>query len=424
VGLLPKRWFPLPVQAEQCPAILRYRHEQKRFKIAHAGRRSFKTEILKRTLVANAVGIEGNCLFYGAPTRDQLKRIAWTDLKTLSPRWAIRNISETELCIYYKNGSELWGIGFDKPARFDGKPRWHGGGLDEYADMRKDVWLEHVEPALADTMGWCWFVGVPEGRNHFYELLDQHRQDPDWGEYSWFSDVVMDPREITRIKATTDARTYAQEYQGSFETYEGLAYTYHDRDVHRKEFPLKETLPLILCLDFNLDPCIWLIGQIQPERTYIFSELLQHRTDVWRMCVAMKERLTKILGPERAFKWKIIIYGDYQHGKARSLSAIASSWEIIKGEFKDWNVEIRIKPNPRILDRLNATNSRMRALDGTVRFAYHPQCIELGKDYEMVEKKHLEDREKQGDRTHASSAVDFMHNYEFPVVKPSKWKAA
>ena len=196
--LLTPRWFPLPEQVERHPVISKYRHEQKRFKTVHSGRRSYKTEIAKRTLVAECLANRNQSFFFGAPTRDQAKRIAWSDLKQLSPSWAIESISDGELWIKYKTGSELWVIGFDVPERFDGKSQWHGGILDEYADMKPEVWSEHVEPALRDTRGWCWFIGVPEGKNHYYNLVEYARsgKNSSWADYCWFAADVMHPEEI------------------------------------------------------------------------------------------------------------------------------------------------------------------------------------------------------------------------------------
>jgi len=411
----------LPERAERHPQILRYRNEPKRFKIVHAGRRSFKTEIAKRTLVAEAMSRPGVSLFFGAPTRDQGKRIAWEDIKALTPSWVVKRISETDMRLQYGNGSEIWVLGFDRPERFDGKSQWHGGILDEYADMDEAVWGEHVEPAIRDTRGWVWFVGVPEGKNHYFELLDRYRDNPQWGEYSWKSADVMGAEEIAEARAHCDERTFRQEYEGSFETYDGLAYPYHDRDTHCYRADYDPRVPVILCCDFNIDPCLWLFGQDSPERTYISGEIRQQRTDIWKMCNEAKSRLDEYTGGN-ARSVRLRIYGDYQHGTARGLSATAGSWEIIESEFAGWNVDIRKRPNPRILDRVNSTNSRMRTASGSVRFGYSPDCVELRKDYEMVSMGDFT-KADQGQRTHACSAVDYMINYEYPVAGRATWRA-
>ncbi|TAK56606.1 MAG: hypothetical protein EPO24_11105 [Bacteroidetes bacterium] len=418
--LLTQRWFTFPEQVERHPVIQRYRHEPVRFKTVHAGRRSFKTEIAKRTLVAECIGNRKQSLFFGAPTRDQAKRIAWNDIKQLSPPYTIAAYSDGELWIRYKTGSELWVIGFDAAERFDGKSQWHGGILDEYADMRPDVWSEHVEPALRDTRGWCWFIGVPEGKNHYYELVEYARsgENSHWADYCWFSSEVMHPDEISEVKSRLDTRTYRQEYEGSFESYEGRVYCYFSSDIHRIVRPLDWGVPLFVACDFNVNPCVWEIGQDTDDFTYVYDELRQGNTDIFKMCAALKRRLVELMSKNehRARMYPIRFYGDYS-GMGRNFNATLSSWEIIKQEFAGWNVEYRLQHNPNIIDRVNAVNARMRSATGNVSFGCNPKCVELIRDFDMCEMDDLQQKKSQaGDRTHASDALGYMLHYEHPVL--------
>lgn len=410
----------MPERVAQHPVITKYRTELVRFKTVHAGRRSFKTEIAKRTLVAEALKNKNQSLFFGAPTRDHAKRIAWKDLKELSPKWAVDKISDSELWIRYKTGTEIWVIGFDAPERFDGKSQWHGGVLDEYADMKEDVWTEHVEPALRDTRGWCWFIGVPEGKNHFYELSIQARNGTksNWMDYSWHSSEAMHPEEIAEVKKHLDPRTFRQEYEGSFESYEGNIYCYYDADFHCVNRNLIYGLPLFVACDFNVTPCIWEIGQDRPDLTYVYDEVVGKNTDAFKMCVMLKQRLIGIIGDEgKAKSYPVRFYGDAS-GKSRDIAATQSTWEIIRQQFAGWNVEFRLQnSNPKIMDRVNAVNSRMRAEDGKIRFEHSPKCTELQKDFQMCELKDITTKKEQaGERTHASDSIGYMIYYEYPVL--------
>lgn len=408
----------MPERVEQHSEIRRYRFEQKRFKTVHAGRRSYKTEIAKRTLVAEANKNEDVSLFFGAPTQQQAKRLAWEDIKHFSPKWAIQKTYDSELRIKYKNGSEIWVLGFDEPARFDGKSQWHGGILDEYADMDKSVWDQHVSPALRDTHGWCWLIGVPEGKNHYYELSEYARNsgDPDWGDYQWKSKDVLDPIEIEKERSRLDERTFRQEYEGSFESYEGRAYVYYDHSVHELPCDVNPALAIVIACDFNISPCIWELGQTSERLTVFFDEIKQQQTDIWKMCVETKRRLEVLLGDESK-RHRIIFYGDYSSSTRRDVSATASSWQIIRSEFTGWNAEYKLKANPRIVDRVNAFNSRLRNAAGQIQFKHSSHCVELRKDLDMVDMAMLkENKDTVGDRTHASDAVGYMINYEYPVI--------
>ena len=77
--------------------------------------------------------------------------------------------NESSLMIEILNGAQIWCLGMDKPERAEGVA-WDFGVLDEYGNMKKQTWPEHIRAALSDRGGACDFIGVPEGRNHYYDL--------------------------------------------------------------------------------------------------------------------------------------------------------------------------------------------------------------------------------------------------------------
>jgi hypothetical protein len=357
-------------------------------------------------------------LFFGAPTRDQAKRLAWDDLKKLAGPMVVDH-SDTELWLKLCTNSRIWVIGFDKPERFEGKV-WHGGVLDEYADMKPTVWTENVYPALMDTKGWCWLLGVPGGKNHYYELVQYARNsgDENWADYCWTSAEVLDPDEVESYRNILDERTFRQELEGSFESYEGRAYVYYVAETHRKLQSFDARLPVCVSCDFNLNPCVWIIGQDKGGFISIQDEIKQRQTDIWRMCNSLKFRLTARLGP-RFREHLVLFYGDFEHGQSRSISATRSSWQIIRDEFRDWTTEFRIRHHPRIVDRVNAVNSKLRTAKGEVQLGIDPECVESHKDFEMVDMAMLQSPTEKGktpDRTHATDCIGYWINYEYPVT--------
>lgn len=422
--LLGERWFPIPLRAWNHPKVKAYRESRVRFQTVHAGRRSFKTELAKRRIVNAASTNTLKRYFCGAPTRDQAKRIFWRDIKLLAPKWAHRKVSESELFIELINGCELWVIGFDKPERMEGTP-WHGCVLSEFPHFKDTAWNESIAPALRDTGGWAVIEGVPEGRNHYYELslYAKNSGDPEWADYHWTTSEVREPEEIAKEKVRLDERTFRQEYEGSFESYEGRAYLYYDSDSHRKPQAITVGVPTSISCDFNLDPCIWIIGQDVKGFISVQDEIKQRQTDIWKMCAELKLRLTaRNVGARDA---RTIFYGDLEHGRSRSVSATASSWEIIKQEFVGWNVEYRLKGHPRIIDRVNSVNAKLRSADGKIHVGIDPRAVELHKDMEMVS---LEDLQKTKtdtpqDRTHSSDCVGYWINFEYPVKPKTEWGA-
>lgn len=409
--LLGERWFTIPARAWSHPVVQRFRESRTKFVTVHAGRRSFKTELAKRRLVSEACQNPRKRYCFGGPTRAQAKAIAWKDLKALTPFWATARIRETELSIELKNGSEICVVGFDRPERFEGSP-WHGVVMTEFPHFDEFAWDESILPALRDTGGWAILEGVPQGRNHYYDLCEYARRanDPEWEDFCWKTIDVRNLAEIENDRRRMDERTFRQEYEGSFESYEGRAYLYYDPETHRRTTKYNPSFPVCIACDFNLDPCIWLLGQDIRSRICVFDEIVQRQTDIWKMCAELKRRLA-LLGVK-----SVEFYGDFEHGQARSVSATASSWTIIRQEFDKWSVRFHLKPHPAIVDRVNAVNSKLRNVQGEAMLQLDPACVELHKDLDGVDFEMLKKQTDVGDRTHASDALGYWINYVYPVV--------
>ena len=98
-----QRWYDLKDHPEQ----LRLIESDARFKVVPAGRRSGKTERFKRFIAKTAMANAGESYFIAAPTRNQVKKIYWEDMKLLcfAPLLSRDAISESELTIKLPNGT-------------------------------------------------------------------------------------------------------------------------------------------------------------------------------------------------------------------------------------------------------------------------------------------------------------------------------
>lgn len=122
-----KRWYPLVEHPVQRSLI----EDRVRFKVVPAGRRSGKTERAKRYVAKEALQNAGERYFIAAPTRDQVKKIYWADMKQLClTSMASKAPSESDLIIYLDNGTEVHLIGLDRPERIEGV-LWTGGVPEE-----------------------------------------------------------------------------------------------------------------------------------------------------------------------------------------------------------------------------------------------------------------------------------------------------
>lgn len=430
------RWYPLRYHERQAALWC----SQYRFNVVPAGRRSGKTEISgKRKIVLKALkggDFPDYRCFVGAPTRDQAKRIYWNDLKKMVPRHLQSRLpSESNLTIFLRNGSEIHVLGMDKPERIEGSP-WDHGVLDEFGNMKEQTWREHVRPALSDRHGTCDFIGVPEGRNHYYDLYRnaQASDTGEWGAFHWVSAEILDAGEIESAKKDLDELTFKQEYEGSFVVFAGMAYYnfLEKRNCHKWFEYYNPNDPLILMFDFNKDPGPACVGQemnraipgqeASPTKTttaIIGEVFIPRNSNTVRVC----KRLVQDWSEHKGY---VFCYGDSTGGAGGSAKISGSDWDLVKKVLQPvFGRRLIFKvpeANPRERVRVNSVNSRiLNTLDESY-FVIDPQKAPMTvKDFEGV--RVIEggtgeiDKKRDPALTHLSDAVGYYIHREYPVRK-------
>ena len=403
---------------------------QARFRVVPAGRRSGKTERAKRQLIKIAVAEyrwQDPRYFMAAPTRDQAKAIFWQDLKAfIPPTWLLKPPSETALSVTLLNGAEIHVIGMDKPERIEGRP-WNGGNLDEYGNMKAIAWSQNIRPALSDRGGFCWFTGVPEGRNHYYDLALKAQADEtgEWGYYHWMSSDILPPEEIESARRDLDELSFKQEYEGSFVSFQGAAYYAFDRAYNCERLFEKydELRPLIFCFDFNVEPGVAVVCQemkFESGRvgTGVIGEVhIPRNSNTEAVCRV----LAKEWGQHRGY---VYVYGDATGGSRGSAKTAGSDWDIVRRElraaFRDRVVMKVPKANPTERSRVNAMNTRLKSGDGTIRMMIDLRhAPELVKDLEgtrLLEGGSGElDKRRDPRLTHWTDSIGYYVRKEFPI---------
>jgi hypothetical protein len=435
-----QRLYPLRQHDEQD----RLRYSPKRFAVVPAGRRSGKTELAKRKIIVSALnsfGWSDARFFAAAPTRDQAKTIYWNDLKAMLPKRLVADKSESELKIRLRNGPEICIVGMDRPERMEGAP-WNGGVLDEFANMKPGAWGENVRPALSDRKGWCWLIGVPEGRNHYYDLWKYARSgtDPDWDGFTWPSADILDPAEVEAARRQLDPLVFEQEYEASFVNFEGRTYYPFLEHTHAvKSLTYNRSAALHLCFDFNVDPGVCAIiqeqnlpgqyerdarGLLNVQRPLIGSAVIgevyiPRNSNTPAVCRKIIQDWGDHLGPVRC-------YGDATGGARGTAKVAGSDWALIKAALKPHfhdRFSIRVpRANPAERARINAVNTRLLTGDGSVHLMVDPaKAPHVVKDFEGV--RNLKggsgeiDKKATPELTHISDAIGYYIEREFPVVK-------
>jgi hypothetical protein len=431
--ILTRRWDKLNPHEQQSACF----RSTARFNINHSGRRSGKTEIAKRKIVKLA--FKGSFLYpdwYGfvaAPTRIQAKRIYWADLKALVPRQLLRrDPDESNLILHTYPNSQIHVLGMDRPERVEGSP-WDYGLLDEFGNMKSKAWQEHVRPALSDRKGKCDFIGVPEGRNHYFDLTEKAKESKDhsWAVWHWPSWEILPEEEIEAAKHDMDELVFNQEYGGEFISFTGRVYYTFNNQIHigrYKQF-YDSKRPLVLCFDFNVSPGT--ASVIQELGTNIFKHIRTGTvTTVLDEVYVPRQSNTPIVCRKIIEKYKdhqglVLCYGDSTGGSTGTAKVKGNDWDLIKQELYPYfgqrlffNVPIK---NPRERQRVNAVNSRFLSYSGDVRMVIDGNCKYTIKDFEgvrVIEGSAGEiDKKSDPMLTHLSDGIGYYIHKEFPISR-------
>lgn len=198
-------------------------NDKSRFKVVAAGRRTGKSRLAAYLLIVNALQADKGHVFYVAPTQGQARDIMWQTLLEVGHP-VITGSHINNLQIKLVNGATISLKGADRPETMRGVSLKFLV-MDEYGDMKPEVWEQILRPALADQKGTALFIGTPLGRNHFYDLY-QHagkRDDETFAAFHFtsFDNPLLDPAEIEAAKKSMSSFAFRQEFMASFEAHGG-----------------------------------------------------------------------------------------------------------------------------------------------------------------------------------------------------------
>lgn len=186
-------------------------------------RRAGKSSLAVNKLIMEANRPENaNRVFhYVFPQKHQAKEVIWKDplmLFNYLPDILIAKKNEVELTIYFTNGAQLYIKGADDPDTLRGTNAY-GVILDEYAQMKPEVYNEIYRPVLAANGGWIWFLGTPKGKNDFYHKFRYAQEHPD----QWQSMIlkssesnIIEAQALEEARAQLPQSTFGQEFECEF----------------------------------------------------------------------------------------------------------------------------------------------------------------------------------------------------------------
>lgn len=412
------RWYKLIDHKTQLDLV----RDDVRFKVVPAGRRSGKTERAKRYIAKKAM-IEGNEKFFiCAPTRDQVKKIYWDDMKKLCFTSMLpKKPSETELIIYLPNGTTINLIGLDKPERFEGV-NWSGGIIDEIADVKEEAWEANLRPALdtfdptrPDKKIWAWLIGVPDGLNHYYDMYTyaMSAKDQEWKAYTWTSAEILPAETIASAKRQMSAKQYRQEYEASFETATGKIYEDYGFNNHCNE-AIQPHEVLMWAHDQNFTPLSSCVAVKREDKIFILDEI------VLTSAVSKQSALEFVEKFKDHQNKTVHIYGD-PAGRAGEKHGHASDYTDIEGVLKEngWTYVRKVKPaHPAIKDRQNAVRAKIKSADGYISLFVNPKTApwsDKGLATVQLQDGSAFQEDQKNKYQHITTAIGYMTDYEWPI---------
>ncbi len=264
----------------------------------------------------------------------------------------------------------------------------------------------------------------------FPEVIEPYREGTleDAKVFNWatYDNPYIEEAEIRSLEALFPPETTIGKIRLLGELIPGLggARAYHNftRKFHiKKDMQINPNLPLCWAWDFNVDPLVCVLAQVDEGKFRFFREFSTEDGSIAGM-------IDKVYPYIKDHPNEIHIYGDAT-GRNRKVSKddTASTWTIMFNELRSYDLEVKKKvpeSNPPITNRVDAVNMALKGPEGQMDVEVDPQCRELIKDLEGVLldsdgtiKKSRNPSDPYYARTHISDAVGYFICYERPIKR-------
>lgn len=311
--------------------------------------------------------------------------------------------------------SEVWFRSADDPTRLKGSNlSWIG--LDEPALMHEETYnvaLSRLRDPKAGRIQ-LFFTGTHEGFSWLYDKIDNNQSDKiKVIRGATNENKFLPPMYVESLYSNYDEEQIKQ-YVSGYATLinKGRIYYSFDREHSLADRDYNPNLPLVLTVDFNVNPLCWALIQNYNDTDYVIDEIVLKNSNTENASREVRKRYPNA---------NIHIYGDYS-GTFRHTSSPTTDYEIMKSII--YPTSVNIKPNPSIINRYNSVNARLKNAKGERRLFVHSKCKTVIRDFEQVSYKEGK-REVDAsnlDLTHISDAIGYYIEYEHslkgkPIVK-------
>jgi hypothetical protein len=377
---------------------------ERRFVVLVAGRRWGKTTVGLYKLLCHAAATPKQVCYYIGPTEQQAKEMAWRILKEMVPAALICRMQPSDLEIELVNGSII---------KLHGPQSLRGAGLDfalldECAYMPAELWPEIVRPMLADREGRALLSSTPRGFNHFYDLYKEAQTTPDWAAFHYPTSRggYISDSELLLLRSTMDPRLYAQEIEAKFALQQGRVYHAFVPDVNISDLSILADVPLLVGMDFNVNPMTAVVAQKVGEQCHVSAEIVLPNSNTFEMMEELVRRYPQQKG---------VVHPD-PSGAARKTSAPVGETDHAIIRRSGWHV-CRTDSSP-VVDRINSVNAMLQNANGRPRLFIDRKCKHLIRSLESLafkEGTHVPDKSSGFD--HITDALGYLIMAVFPMVR-------
>jgi len=303
----------------------------------------------------------------------------------------------------------------DNPDRLKG-PNLAWAGVDEAALIARKAWevvISRIRHPGAVRHS-AFITTTPEGFNWVYEeFVEKRRRGYTVIQASTEENVHLPPGYVRDLEDAYDQLTARQYLHGEFvNTATGRVYHAFDRRIHiSPDTALENRSPLLLAIDFNVDPLCAAACQISDGTVRVFDEFVLGSSGTYGLCEAVEERYPGV---------HVIAYPDAS-GRARKTAGAPeapSDFAILMNH----GFEVRARRrNPRVRDRVNAVNKKLSGGEDGPGVLVSPGCRETIRSFEQTAyRPNSREVDKSRGVEHMSDAIGYLIEYEFPVNVPAR----
>ena len=210
----------IPYKPRELQNFLHKKIDIHRFSVLVLHRRAGKTVMMINHMIKAALtcSLPNPRYAFISPTFKQGKSTAWDYIKQFAGKIPGTKFNESELRCDLLNGARITILGAENDQALRGI-FLDGCVFDETQSIKPTIFPEVIRPALADRKGWCVFIGTPKGRNYFFQLYQEAKQNKNWyaGLYKSSQTNILDPEELEAARQMMSEDLYEQEFECSFQ---------------------------------------------------------------------------------------------------------------------------------------------------------------------------------------------------------------